>query len=132
MCADVRGEPFGRGFLVAEPNLRASATERKLTELDGGTTFIFHLGRVAQLGAHLPCKQGVEGSNPSMSMMRCGEAVYPAWLITTRTSVRIRPPLSELEGGTMLRKTNTIGSTEPNRESDRGSAHPYLSGRGIV
>ena len=26
-------------------------------------------GGVAQLGEHLPCKQGVKGSNPSISMM---------------------------------------------------------------
>ena len=26
-------------------------------------------GDVAQLGEHLPCKQGVKGSNPSISMM---------------------------------------------------------------
>ena len=28
-------------------------------------------GGVAQLGEHLPCKQGVKGSNPSISI-RCG------------------------------------------------------------
>ena len=26
-------------------------------------------GGVAQLGEHLPCKQGVKGSNPSISMI---------------------------------------------------------------
>ena len=26
-------------------------------------------GGVAQLGEHLPCKQGVKGSNPSISIM---------------------------------------------------------------
>ena len=26
-------------------------------------------GDVAQLGEHLPCKQGVKGSNPSISIM---------------------------------------------------------------
>ncbi len=29
----------------------------------------FESGDVAQLGEHLPCKQGVKGSNPSISMM---------------------------------------------------------------
>ena len=27
-----------------------------------------HIGGVAQLGEHLPCKQGVSGSNPLVSM----------------------------------------------------------------
>ena len=30
-------------------------------------------GGVAQLGEHLPCKQGVKGSNPSISMMAVKE-----------------------------------------------------------
>ena len=28
-------------------------------------------GGVAQLGEHLPCKQGVKGSNPSISIEQC-------------------------------------------------------------
>ena len=34
-------------------------------------------GGVAQLGEHLPCKQGVKGSNPSISI-RCGVKLWPA------------------------------------------------------
>ena len=32
----------------------------------------FNYGGVAQLGEHLPCKQGVMGSNPIISTMRYG------------------------------------------------------------
>ena len=38
-----------------------------------------HSGGIAQLGEHLPCKQGVKGSNPSISRylynVLCSEAV---------------------------------------------------------
>ena len=30
-------------------------------------------GGVAQLGEHLPCKQGVKGSNPFISTRECGK-----------------------------------------------------------
>ena len=30
-------------------------------------------GGVAQLGEHLPCKQGVKGSNPFISTIECGK-----------------------------------------------------------
>ena len=32
-----------------------------------------HHGGVAQLGEHLPCKQGVKGSNPFISTIECGK-----------------------------------------------------------
>ena len=34
-------------------------------------------GGVAQLGEHLPCKQGVMGSNPIISTMPYGTNLYP-------------------------------------------------------
>ena len=36
-------------------------------------------GDVAQLGEHLPCKQGVKGSNPSISIGQ-GSLSEPPWL----------------------------------------------------
>ena len=43
--------------------LRAQGKEKK------GHTY----GGVAQLGEHLPCKQGVKGSNPFISTRECGK-----------------------------------------------------------
>ena len=43
---------------LPDNNLRAESERRRFLD-----------GDVAQLGEHLPCKQGVKGSNPSISMM---------------------------------------------------------------
>ena len=43
-------------------------------------------GGVAQLGEHLPCKQGVMGSNPIISTMRTLCAIYHLSFIAPRFS----------------------------------------------
>ena len=43
-------------------------------------------GGVAQLGEHLPCKQGVKGSNPSISIA-CIARIQDANLGSTASSV---------------------------------------------
>ena len=47
------------------------AKQRNFLREDGETA-IPNYGGVAQLGEHLPCKQGVMGSNPIISTMRYG------------------------------------------------------------
>ena len=42
------------------------------TEENGEKLLLIKNGGVAQLGEHLPCKQGVMGSNPIISTMRYG------------------------------------------------------------
>ena len=43
-------------------------------------------GGIAQLGEHLPCKQGVKGSNPSISIA-CTARIQDANLGSTASSV---------------------------------------------
>ena len=49
-------------------SLRKRESESEETEI----TTNHYYGGVAQLGEHLPCKQGVMGSNPIISTMRYG------------------------------------------------------------
>ena len=54
--------------------------DTSFSELDEGNEG----GGVAQLGEHLPCKQGVSGSNPLVSMVR-GEAARGNRSLTLRS-----------------------------------------------
>ena len=55
-------EPKVRKWRTAKPNKSAICIQQSA----------FNYGGVAQLGEHLPCKQGVMGSNPIISTMRYG------------------------------------------------------------
>ena len=50
------------------------ADTASLCKTDARPEWVKIHGGVAQLGEHLPCKQGVMGSNPIISTSRCATA----------------------------------------------------------
>ena len=69
-------------------------------------------GGVAQLGEHLPCKQGVRGSNPLISI---AEAIQPC---TIKTEYREKP--HRMRNTMKDRKTSKVKKL-PNEENQEES-----------
>ena len=80
----VKTPPFHGGITGSNP-VRVTIFIINITDLFGG---------LAQLGEHLPYKQGVGGSSPSSSTItpRGGAVWQLVGLITQRSQVQILPP----------------------------------------
>ena len=54
--------------LIPNTTVKAGTAEGTMLETAWESRWVPNLGGVAQLGEHLPCKQGVKGSNPFISI----------------------------------------------------------------
>ena len=63
---------FSKVFIIENPTVRVRVYARLLFNFQGliEDQSEYTHGGVAQLGEHLPCKQGVMGSNPIISTSR--------------------------------------------------------------